>query len=137
MRSLVAVFLVASCGGQPAKHEPTVPPPPSHASDPTCPLEVPGTSITVEDTNDGAAFVFVTTGDAADVQKHADAFAAAHATASGDSFAAMVAKSAQVTAQHVDHGAKIVFAGSDAGAIQSELRMHAAHLSAGSCAMAM
>ena len=34
-------------------------------------------------------------------------------------------------------GAKLVFAGGDAAAIQSELRMHAGHLSAGSCAMAM
>lgn len=134
MRSLVFVLLVA-CGGQPAKHEPTVPTPPSSASDPTCPLEVPGTSVSVEDTNDGGALVFVTTGDADGVQKRADAFAAAHGAAT-TGFAAMVAASAKVNAQHIDHGAKLVFAG-DAASIQSELRMHAGHLSAGSCAMAM
>jgi len=137
VRSLVLVLAatLAACGGQPAKHDPTAVAPPSRASDPTCPLEVPGTSISVEDTNDGGALVFVTTGDAADVQKRADAFAAAHGT-STTGFAGMVAASAKVTAQHIDHGAKLVFAG-DAASIQSELRMHAGHLSAGSCAMAM
>ncbi len=134
MRSLVFVLLIA-CGGQPAKHEP-VAAAPAAASDPTCPLEVPGTSVTVEDSNDGAAMVFVTTGNAGDVQQRADAFAAAHGTATGSEFAAMVARSAQVTSQHIEHGAKLVFTG-DAAAIQSELHMHATHLSAGSCAMAM
>lgn len=135
MRSLVLLLLLAC--GQPAKPGPTVPAP-TGTSDPTCPLEVAGTSITVEDTIDGAAMVFVTTGNAADVQARTDAFAAAHAhPADKTSFAAMVAPSANVTSQHIDHGAKLVFAGGDAAAIQSELRMHAAHLSAGSCSMAM
>jgi hypothetical protein len=135
VRSLALILLVAC--GQPAKHEATTPPAPAAAKDPTCPLEVPGTSLTVEDTNDGAAMVFVTTGDATDVQTRADAFAAQHASANGDTFAAMVAKGANVKAERIDHGAKLVFTGGDAAAIQSELRMHAAHLSAGSCAMAM
>jgi hypothetical protein len=136
VRSLALVLLVAC--GQPAKHEATTPAPAGAApNDPTCPLEVPGTSITVEDTTDGAAMVFVTTGNAADVQARADAFAAQHAGATGDTFAAMVARNATVTAQRIDHGAKLVFTGADAAAIQSELRMHAGHLSAGSCAMAM
>lgn len=136
MRSL-ALLLFVACG-QPAKHEATAPPPAAAAAkDPTCPLEVPGTSVTVEDTTDGAAMVFVTTGDSADVQARADAFAAQHATATGDTFAAMVAKNATVTAQRIDHGAKLVFSGADAAAIQSELRMHAGHLTSGSCAMAM
>ena len=135
MRSLVFILLLAC--GQPAKHEPTGPAVPTTKSDPTCPLEVPGTSVTVEDTTDGAAMVFVTTGNATDVQARADAFAAQHAAATGDSFAAMVAHSANVTVQRIEHGAKLVFAGGDAAAIQSELRMHAGHLSAGSCSMAM
>lgn len=97
---------------------------------------MPGTSISVEDTDTGAALVFVTTGNADDVQKRADAFAAAHGKP-GNGFAAMVATSAQVAAQKIDHGAKLVFTGGDAAALQSELRMHAGHLSAGSCAMAM
>ena len=135
MRSLALILLVAC--GQPAKHEATTPPAPTASTDPTCPLEVPGTSITVEDTTDGAALVFVTTGDANDVQTRADAFAAQHASATGDTFAAVVAKGATVTAARIDHGAKLVFTGGDPAALQSELRMHAGHLSAGSCAMAM
>lgn len=138
VRSVLVALLVAC--GQPAKPATTAPAAsmaPAAASDPTCPLEVPGTSVTVEDTTDGAALVFVTTGDAGAVQARADAFAAQHPSATGDSFAAMVAKSAQVNAEHIDHGAKLVFSGGDAAAIQSELRMHAGHLSSGSCAMAM
>ena len=135
MRSLALILLVAC--GQPAKHDATTPAAPAVSKDPTCPLEIPGTSLTVEDTNDGAAMVFVTTGSANDVQARADAFAAQHPTATGDTFAAMVAKGAVVAAQHIDHGAKLVFTGADVAAIQSELRMHAGHLSAGSCAMAM
>ena len=136
MRSL-ALFLLVACG-QPAKHDttPTAPAAAPTAHDPTCPLEVPGTSITVEDTPDGAAMVFVTTGDAAAVQAAADAFAAAHPAAS-EGFAGMVAKSASVSAQRITGGAKLVFSGGDAPAIQSELRMHAGHLSGGSCAMSM
>ncbi len=135
MRKLALLLLVAC--GQPAKHDTTAPPAPAAAHDATCPLEVPGTSVTVEDTPDGAAMGFVTTGDASAVQAAADAFAAAHGSASGSSFAAMVAKGATVTAQRITGGAKLVFAGSDAPGIQSELRMHAGHMSAGSCAMAM
>jgi hypothetical protein len=135
VRSLLLLALIA-CGSA-GKHEPAGPAAPAASSDPTCPLEVPGTSISVEDTTDGAALVFVTTGDATAVQTRADAFAALHAKATGDSFAAMVAHTADVAAQHIDHGAKLVFRSTDAAAVQSELRMHAAHLSAGSCAMAM
>ena len=129
--------LLVACGGQPAKPPSTTVAPPAASSDKTCPLEVPGTSVTVEDTNDGGALVFVTTGNAADVQMRADAFAAAHPAAAGNEFAAMVARSAQVTSQHIDHGAKLVFTGADAASIQSELRMHAGHLTTGSCTMAM
>jgi hypothetical protein len=135
VRSLALILLVAC--GQPAQHEAVTTPAPAAAKDPTCPLEVPGTSLTVEDTTDGAAMVFVTTGEASDVQARADAFVAQHPTATGDTFAAMVAKGTKVTAERIDHGAKLVFTGGDAAAIQSELRMHAGHLSAGSCTMAM
>jgi len=134
VRSLVLLLLVAC--GQPAKHDTTPPPAPAAAHDATCPLEVPGTSVTVEDTADGAAMVFVTTGDAAAVQAAADAFAAAHPSATSG-FAGMVAKGSSVAAQRITGGAKLEFSGGDAPALQSELRMHADHLSAGSCAMAM
>lgn len=38
-------------------------------SDPSCPVEVAGTSVSVEDAASGAALVFITTGDVADVRK--------------------------------------------------------------------
>ncbi len=137
MRSL-ALLLLLACG-HPASHDTTTTPHAagSAASDPTCPLEIPGTSVSVEDTPTGAALVFATTGNAAAVQARADAFAAAHGKPGAQGFAAMIAPAAQVTTQKIDGGAKLVFAGGDAGALQSELRMHAGHLGAGSCAMAM
>ncbi len=131
-------MLLIACS-HPATQAPATTPKPasSAASDPTCPLEIAGTSVTVEDTNDGGALVFTTTGDAAAVQARADAFAAAHGKPGAPPFAAMVAPSAKVTAEKIDGGAKLVFSGGDASALQSELRMHAGALGAGSCKMAM
>jgi hypothetical protein len=51
--------------------------------DPACPAAVPGTSVSVEDTDTGAALVFVTTGDVADLRARAAAMAKAHADAHG------------------------------------------------------
>jgi hypothetical protein len=48
------------------------------ASDPACPIAVAGTSVTVEDTDTGAALVFVTTGDVADVRRRAGVMAQQH-----------------------------------------------------------
>jgi len=129
-----ALALLLACG-HPASHDTTTPHP--AAGDPTCPLEVPGTSITVEDTADGGALVFATTGDAAAVQARADTFATQHGKPDAGAFAAMVAPSATATAQKIAGGAKLVFKAGDAAALQSELRMHAGAMSAGSCKMAM
>src|SRR5256885_2051987 len=46
--------------------------------DPSCPVLVPGTSVTVEDTDKGAALVFVTTGDVSQVRTRAKFLATAH-----------------------------------------------------------
>jgi hypothetical protein len=43
-----------------------------------CPVEIDGTSVTVEDTDTGAALVFVTTGDVAEVRRRVARWAAAH-----------------------------------------------------------
>ncbi len=48
------------------------------AADPSCPVTVPGTTVTVEDTATGAAFLFVTTGDPELVRTRATALAAMH-----------------------------------------------------------
>lgn len=69
---------LAACGGSspapatPAAHEP------ASAGDPSCPVAVPGTSVTVEDTETGAALVFVTTGDAAELRRRVVALADMH-----------------------------------------------------------
>jgi hypothetical protein len=133
------VFALAACGGkQPAPSNPTPPTPTSStAGDPTCPLEVPGTSLTVEDTATGAALVFVTTGDAAELGKRAQAFAAMHNThdGPGDAMGMMFPQSWKATAQDIQGGARVEFSADDPSVVQSQLRMHAGHLASGSCAM--
>lgn len=48
------------------------------ASDPSCPVAVAGTSVNVEDSSTGAALVFVTTGDAADLRRRVATMATMH-----------------------------------------------------------
>jgi hypothetical protein len=121
---------------------PPTAPAPGPAGDPTCPLEVPGTSIAVEDTPDGGALVFVTTGDVAAVRTRVTALSDAHdhrGTAHGD-LAAMFATSATTTVGEVPNGARVTFKPTkpdDLAALQGELHMHAGHLSGGSCRMQM
>lgn len=133
------VLAVAACGSkQPAPSNPTpAQTAPAHASDPTCPLEVAGTSLTVEDTATGAALVFVTTGDKADLSKRAQAFAAMHNQHDGpaDAMGMMFPQSWKATAVDIEGGARVEFSGDDPSVVQSQLRMHAGHMSSGSCAM--
>lgn len=74
MRFLIPIVLVA-CGGSATQTTTTTP---KAAADPACPVEVAGTSVTVEDTDTGAALVFVTTGDVADVRRRAGVMAQKH-----------------------------------------------------------
>ena len=113
---------------------------PAAPDDPTCPLVVPGTSVSVEDTSTGAALVFVTTGDAAAVRTRATALADMHTKHDGPSGAMgmMFSPSSTAASKDIDGGARVEFAAKnpdDAGKLQSELRMHAGHLTGGSCAM--
>jgi hypothetical protein len=102
---------------------------------------VPGTSVTVEDAAGGAALVFVTTGAVDQVRVRANKLAEAHNQhADAGSLAAMLPSGASAKASDVDGGSRVVFTAASpdsAGAVQSELRMHAQHLSAGTCKMAM
>ena len=75
---LVLGIGLASCGPAAVKTDPVKPGPSAKQDDPTCPVLVAGTSVTVEDTDQGAAFVFVTTGDAAAVRTRASALATLH-----------------------------------------------------------
>ena len=78
-RSLVLSSLLAAlaaCGASKlASEAPRAPP---AAGDPACPVAVPGTSVTVEDADSGAALVFTTTGDVAELRRRVAAMAKAH-----------------------------------------------------------
>ncbi len=178
---------IAACGGSsqgPAK-EPT-PPTTTAQGDPHCPVEVPGTSVSVEDTATGAAIVFVTTSDVTELRKrvadvakmHNDhhgamgalpdgteaggghahhhgghdmsAMGSEHAghtmpaggehaghDMGGGGLSAMISVHSKAAAEDIEGGAKIVFTSfpDDVANLQSELRMHAEHLSSGTCAM--
>jgi hypothetical protein len=141
MKRLMLSIVLAACGGGSASpsHE-TAKPTPTTASDPSCPLEVPGTSVSVEDTATGAALVFVTTSDAAAVRTRAQAFAEMHAKHDGPRAAMGMMFPAEWTAsaKEIEGGARVEFAAGKpegAGDVQSQLRMHAGHLTSGTCAM--
>ena len=142
MKTLCFILLlgIAACGGKSTPKQDTAPVGKPAADDPTCPLVVPGTSVSVEDTTSGAALVFVTTGDAAAVRTRATALAEMHNKHDGPSGSMGMMFSATSTAasSEITNGARIEFAvkeGGDAAKLQGELRMHAGHLTGGSCAM--
>lgn len=140
MKRLTLVVLLAACsGGSTHAHETAkpVPPPPT---DPSCPLEVPGTSVSVEDTAGGAALVFVTTGDAAAVRTRAQAFAAMHTKHDGpnDAMGMMFPANWAASEKDIEGGARVEFAPAKTDGVadlQSMLRMHAGHFTSGTCAM--
>jgi hypothetical protein len=135
MTRVLFLAMLIACGGNPA---PVAEPTHAAAGDSTCPLEVPGTSVAVEDTTEGASLVFVTTGKVDDVRVRAKQLADAinQRSAPAGSLAAMMPK-ASATAADIDGGSRVTLSAGDAGKLQSEIRMHANHLSAGSCKMAM
>ncbi len=78
IRSLFLASLAAlatACGGPKASPQN---PKPVASTDASCPVAVPGTSVTVEDANNGAALVFVTTGDVAELRKRVGEMAKMH-----------------------------------------------------------
>lgn len=68
--------VLAACGSSKPVSE--TPRPVPAASDPSCPVAVPGTSVTVEDLDNGAALVFITTGDVAELRRRVTAMAKTH-----------------------------------------------------------
>jgi hypothetical protein len=139
--TLLLAAALGACGAKSSgKHEDTTLPAPKTADDPTCPLLVPGTSLSVEDTDRGAALVFVTTGDAAAVRTRAVALAAMHTSHDGppDAMGMMFSPTSTATAKDIDGGARVEFSAKnpdDAAKVQDELRMHAGHLTGGTCEM--
>jgi hypothetical protein len=120
MRRLMFILLVA-CGGASTLPKPM--PTAATGGDPSCPVEIAGTSVTVEDTDSGAAFVFVTTGDVAELRKRAAVMAQKH----NDHHAAMGplpdGKDAGGGHDHAHHG--------DGGDDHSKHMNHANHGSGG------
>lgn len=142
---LLALTLAVGCGSNAPKtstvtSEPTAPAP-TIAGDPTCPLLVPGTSMSVEDAAEGPAFVFVTTGDVAAVRTRGAALAEMHNAKSGPAgaFGMVITKPSSATASDIDGGVRVTYkptTAADAGALGDELRMHGSHLAgAPSCEM--
>ncbi len=171
--ALAALGLGCSSPPKPVPDRPAPDRPAGRADDPTCPMLVAGTSVTVEDTDTGAAFVFVTTGDVGAVRTRARALAEAHnahhakmepgaaaephaahgaGAPAGKGMGTMIGAHSTAAASDIDGGARVAFTAVDpapaaptappAGAspsgpaaLQSELRMHAQHLAAGTCEM--
>ncbi|HEY6037221.1 MAG TPA: hypothetical protein VIV58_23235 [Kofleriaceae bacterium] len=140
------IFLSACAGG--AKTEPTTPAAaqPTRSAmgdDPSCPMVVAGVSVAEEDTDKGAALVFVTTGgDLTDLRRRAGALVAMYGAQTGpaEAMGMMISAGAQASVEEVPNGARVVFVAASpdkVGALQDELRMHAGHLQPGSCKMAM
>jgi len=142
-RFVLLAGLVLSACSSPAKPPVTTPPPtePAATDDPSCPLVVPGTSLSVEDTADGPAFVFVTTGDVAQVRTRGQALAAMHNDRKGspDSLGMMFSPKSTAKAADIDGGVRITFtptAPATNAEVGDELRMHGGHLAgASSCKM--
>ncbi len=138
---LLAGLLVGACSApaKPPTAEPTGSAPAS--DDPSCPLLVPGTSISVEDAAEGPAFVFVTTGDVAQVRTRGQALAAMHNDRSGasDSLGMMFSPTSTATAADIEGGVRVTFtpiAPATNAEVGDELRMHGGHLAgASSCKM--
>jgi len=141
MHRLCLAFVAIAACGHPASPDRPAPSPAPVAGDPTCPVLVPGTSVTVEDTSTGAAFVFVTTGDVVEVRKRATALAAMHVAHDGGAMemGMMISTTSTAAASDIDNGARVTFTAKpeDVGGLQSELRMHAQHLAGGTCEMKM
>lgn len=141
MKRLCLCLALAACG---SKSSPTTTTPvttqPAAADDPSCPLLVPGTSMSVEDTANGAALVFVTTGDPLAVRARAAKLAEMHTKHDGpnNAMGMMFSAGSTATATEIESGARVEFAAAkpeDVAGLQKELTMHAKHMTGGSCEM--
>lgn len=139
---LLACLLVGACSS-PAKPPTTTVTTPTTPStdDPSCPLLVPGTSISVEDSPEGPAFVFVTTGDVAQVRTRGQALAAMHNDRKGspELLGMMFSVKSAAKAADVEGGVRVTFTATPPATnaeVGEELRMHGGHLAgASSCKM--
>lgn len=172
LSALLLSLALAACGGSSKGSSSTQPAKPAQAGDPMCPVEVPGTSVTVEDTATGAAFVFVTTGDVGELRRRVAAMAkmhnehhasmgampdgtgsggggghaghdmggggmGGHDMGGGGQGGMMIMMHSKATATDVQGGARfeLTVDPANVGKLQGEMRMHAQHMAAGTCAM--
>jgi hypothetical protein len=131
------VLVLAACGSKSSSPATTVPSDQAAAADdPSCPLLVPGTSISVESSEMGAALVFVTTGDPLAVRSRAARLAEMYTKQDGppNAMGMMFSKGMTATAMEIEGGARVEFAAIERTAVagvQKELQMHASHLTGG------
>lgn len=150
MKCVLFIAALGACGGgaKPATTtaEPGAEPgahPAAAADDPSCPLVEPGTSISEEDTPNGAALVFVTTPASLEaVRKRGTTLAEMHNKETGPAGAMgmMIRTKSTAVVEDVPTGTRIVFtptSNDDLAGLQEELRMHAGMMKPGSCAMKM
>ncbi len=106
-----------------------------------CPLQVEGTAARAEDVEGGAAIVFTTTGDVAELRRRVAAMAEHHAAHAEGACACPMAASTpahEARAEDVDGGARLVLTTSDpedVEALRSNVREHADRMSSGACPM--
>jgi hypothetical protein len=126
--TLLLSLLLAACGGASQSAAPSTPAPqaaPAPADDdPSCPVAVPGTSVSVEDTDTGAALVFVTTSDAAELRRRVASMASMH----NDQHGAMgPLPTGNEEAGHAGHDMHAMHGGDHAGHDMSGGGEHAGH----------
>jgi len=123
-----------------------------------CPMEVPGTQVSVADTPDGVAVVFTTSGDVAQLRHRVQGMAAMHGKMSGEGMAGGMMKSdgmgsggmmgsdhmkkmvaSTARSEDVEGGARIVLTPQDPAQLpelRAHAREHAGHMASGHCPMA-
>ncbi len=108
-----------------------------------CPMHVAGTHISAEDTPDGVAIVFKTSGDVAQLRDRVHAMAAKHDQMAGSGMAACCAAMmstvpSTVRAEDVDGGARMVLTPRDPAqltALRDHVHERAAMMASGQCPM--
>ncbi len=158
--AITTSILLLACGG--SKREPAPPQPASseaHAhGDPggmggMCPMEVPGTKVSADDTQDGVAITFTTTGDVAQLRDRVHHMAEMHehmmqggmmgsggmgsgGMGSGHMMMKMVPSTAR--AEDIDGGARIVLTPKDPAQLadlRAHVHEHATQMAGGHCPM--
>ncbi len=151
LKSLVTVFGLSSmllwgCAGRSGSAQAG-----PHGHGHMCPMALEGTSVTAEDTSDGVALVFTTTGDVENLRQRVTMMAEKHNAHAGDAGsgekeaccackacakAHMIAATAR--GENMEGGAKLIFTPTQATQLEDlrkNVREHAAAMTSGGCPM--